>query len=384
MINYFWIEIKGKNPKRFLSKLLKLKINIADIKYEKDKILLKVSYEDYKNIKQIKTIYTIKIIKTSGKKKLLEQVIKYKIPLLTFIISVFFLLIISNFILFINIDTENKNIKKIIKENLQENNVTLYSKKKSYTKLKEITQNIKNNNLDNIEWIEINQKGVVLTVKVIERLSNNTNTNNNYKDIVASKNGYIKKIYSRKGEVLKNIDDYVKKGDIIISGNIFRNDKVVDRVKANGKVYAEVWYIVKLNDKLIHQEIAPKEVGKQKLILKVNKKEITFLTIPKKVITENKKNFFKNDIFSLYLKQEKNYQKETTKYKENDLTDILNKRAKNAINKNLKRDEYIIKQKTLKKYIKNGKMYIEVFFKTYEDISLEKDSVKIEEKVEEE
>lgn len=384
MINYFWIEIKGKNPKRFLSKLLKLKINIADIKYEKDKILLKVSYEDYKNIKQIKTIYTIKIIKTSGKKKLLEQVIKYKIPLLTFIISVFFLLIISNFILFINIDTENKNIKKIIKENLQENNVTLYSKKKSYTKLKEITQNIKNNNLDNIEWIEIDQKGVVLTVKVIERLSNNTNTNNNYKDIVASKNGYIKKIYSRKGEVLKNIDDYVKKGDIIISGNIFRNDKVVDRVKANGKVYAEVWYIVKLNDKLIHQEIAPKEVGKQKLILKVNKKEITFLTIPKKVITENKKNFFKNDVFSLYLKQEKNYQKETTKYKENDLTDILNKRAKNAINKNLKKDEYIIKQKTLKKYIKNGKMYIEVFFKTYEDISLEKDSVKIEEKVEEE
>lgn len=384
MINYFWIEIKGKNPKRFLSKLLKLKINIADIKYEKDKILLKVSYEDYKNIKQIKTIYTIKIIKTSGKKKLLEQVIKYKIPLLTFIISVFFLLIISSFILFINIDTENKNIKKIIKENLQENNVTLYSKKKSYTKLKEITQNIKNNNLDNIEWIEIDQKGVVLTVKVIERLSNNTNTNNNYKDIVASKNGFIKKIYSRKGEVLKNIDDYVKKGDIIISGNIFRNDKVVDRVKANGKVYAEVWYIVKLNDKLIHQEITPKAVGKQKLILKVNKKEITFLTIPKKVITENKKNFFKNDIFSLYLKQEKNYQKETTKYKENDLTDILNKRAKNAINKNLKRDEYIIKQKTLKKYIKNGKMYIEVFFKTYEDISLEKDSVKIEEKVEEE
>lgn len=384
MINYFWIEIKGKNPKRFLSKLLKLKINIADIKYEKDKVLLKVSYEDYKNIKQIKTIYTIKIIKTSGKKKLLEQVIKYKISLLTFIISVFFLLIISSFILFINIDTENKNIKKIIKENLQENNVTLYSKKKSYTKLKEITQNIKNNNLDNIEWIEIDQKGVVLTVKVIERLSNNTNANNNYKDIVASKNGYIKKIYSRKGEVLKNIDDYVKKGDIIISGNIFRNDKVVDRVKANGKVYAEVWYIVKLNDKLIHQEITPKAVGKQKLILKVNKKEITFLTIPKKVITENKKNFFKNDIFSLYLKQEKNYQKETTKYKENDLTDILNKRAKNAINKNLKRDEYIIKQKTLKKYIKNGKMYIEVFFKTYEDISLEKDSVKIEEKVEEE
>ena len=114
MINYFWIEIKGKNPKRFLSKLLKLKINISDIKYEKDKILLKVSYEDYKNIKQIKTIYTIKIIKTSGKKKLLEQVIKYKIPLLTFIISVFFLLIIlfsTLFIIAIN-DSNDKDHTK--------------------------------------------------------------------------------------------------------------------------------------------------------------------------------------------------------------------------------------------------------------------------------
>jgi len=40
-------------------------------------------------------------------------------------------------------------------------------------------------------------------------------------------------------------------------------------------------------------------------------------------------------------------------------------------------------QKTLKKTVKNGKMYVEVFFKCYEDIAMEKDIQKIEEKKEE-
>ena len=83
LIKYFWIEIKGINVKRMLNKLFKLKINISSIKYEKDRVLLKISYEDYKKIKQIKTTYQINIIKTCGKKKLLEDFTKYKVSIIT-------------------------------------------------------------------------------------------------------------------------------------------------------------------------------------------------------------------------------------------------------------------------------------------------------------
>ncbi len=58
-------------------------------------------------------------------------------------------------------------------------------------------------------------------------------------------------------------------------------------------------------------------------------------------------------------------------------------KAKNEILKTLEKDEYIMLQKTLKKKTKNGRMYIEVFFKVYEDIALEKDLQKIEEKKDE-
>ena len=384
MINYFWIEIKGKNVKRLLTKIFKLKINISSIKYEKNRVLLKVSYEDYKKIKQIKTTYQINIIKTCGKKKLLEDLTKYKVSITTFVISVFFVIFLSNFILFINIETYNTKIRNLIRDELKNNNLTIFSLKKDYNNLQEITSNIKNNNLDKIEWIELDQKGVSLNAKVIERVTNQKTNETGYKDIVAEKNGYIRAIYSRQGQVLKNIDDYVKKGEVIISGNIFRNDKPVAKVKASGKVYAEVWYIVKINKSLNYNKIKDEGKGYLKLTLNVNNHEITFLKIPKKVIVEDKNILFDNNQFKIYSKKEKTYKVEKSKYTEREITKILETRAKNEIIKGLEKDEYIILQKTLKKYNNNGKMYIEVFFKTYEDISLEKNIQKIETEKEEE
>lgn len=384
LINYFWIEIKGKNVKRLLNKIFKLKINISSIKYEKDRVLLKISYEDYKKIKQIKTTYQINIIKTCGKKKLLEDLTKYKVSIITFIISVFFVIFLSNFILFINIETDNIKIKNLIREELKNNNLTIFSLKKTYDNLNRITLNIKSNNLDKIEWIELDQNGVFLNIKVIERIANVKNRETGYKDIVAEKDGYIRKIYSRKGQILKNIDDYVKKGEVIISGNIFKGDKPVSKVRASGEVYAEVWYIVKLNKSFYYNKVTEDDKGYLKLVLNVNDKEITFLKLPKRITIEDKNILFDNNLFKLYLKKEKKYKIEKSKYTEYELQKILEKTAENEILKGLEKDEYKLLQKTLKKYNNNGKMYIEVFFKTYEDISLEKNIQKVETEKEEE
>lgn len=379
MINYFWAEIKGKNTRKFLTQILKLDINILDIKYQKNNILIKISYSDYQKIKKIKTTYQINIIKTCGKKKYLMNLKKYKISLITFIISVFFLCFISHFTLFINIDTNSDSLKQTISNNLEKEKITLYSLKKDYKSLNKISLNIKNNNKDKIEWIELDQKGVLLNVKVIERIDHIKNDKNDYKDIVAEKSGYIRKIESRRGQVQKNTYDYVKKGDVIISGNIIRNENIVSKVRASGKVYAEVWYIVKVNDSLNHKELVPKEKGNLSLVLNTNNKEIILFKLRKKIQSNKTSNIFKNDLLSINIKQEKKYTTKSKKYTSNNLKKILEVRAKKDILDTLEKDEYIIKQKTLKKYIKNGKMYIEVFFKTYEDISKEEDLKNIEE-----
>ncbi len=383
MINYFWVSIKGKNPKKLLGTFIKQKINMEQIKYSKDEILVKVSYEDYKKIKGIRTSYKVDIVKTSGKNRLWQLYQKNKVSLLVFVISVFFIIFMSNLILFINIESDNSKLKKDIIEELISNGITLYTPKKSYQKLKEVGTKIKNNNLNEMEWIELEQKGVTLHVKVIERLNKDNKETNDFKDIVASKNGYIRKVYSRKGQLMKNIDDYVKKGEVIISGNIFRNEKVAGKVRASGKVYAEVWYIVKINKNLSYTDAEEKTKGKESLKLKINNYKINIISIPRKIDLEKNSVLFKNNTFSLSLDKEKQYSLKKKIYKNIELQKILETKAKKEINKTLEKDEYIMSQKTLKKYTKNGKMYIEVFFRCYEDIAEERDIKEIVEEKDE-
>lgn len=377
LINFFWIEIKGKNLKYILSKIFKLDINILNIKYYDNRVLLKVSYDDYKKIKTIKTTYEINIIKTSGKKKFYDDFLKYKTTIISFIISVFFVILLSNFVFFIDIETSNNNLKNIIRKELNYNDITLFSIKKSYSSLNNIKTNIRNNHKDNIEWIEIENDGVVTKVKVIERIKRDINSDNEYKDIVAEKDGFIRKIYSNKGQLLKNIDDYVRKGEVIISGNIFRNDEVIDKVHASGKVYAEVWYVVKVNGDIKYQTLEENK-GYFKLTLKINSKEFDIFKIRKDVDSTKINKLFNNKFFSLYFENEKVYNKKEASYSDNELKKILEVKAKKSILDTLEKDEYITYQKTLKKTKENGKMYIEVFFKVYEDIAKEENIKEIE------
>ena len=363
--------------------MLKQGINIYSVKYKKGSIILKVSYEDYKKIRSLKTTYEVSILRTSGKRFIVDVINKYKVSILVFIISIFFILFLSGLILYINIETDNNNLKNSIKNELVKNEITLYSFKKNYSSLKNISKRIKDNNLDKIEWIEFNQSGVVLNVKVIERKNNKNKANNDYKDIVASRNGYIRKISSGSGEFLKNIGDYVTKGEVIISGNIFRNGEVVGKTKAEGKVYAEVWYIVKEEKSAYYNNMTEEKRGAKRLVLKVNNHNIRLLSIPKKVNVNERVVLFKNDLFKVYIEDMKKYKLDKQIYKREQLQKVLETKAKKEINKRLEKGEYIISQKTLKTEYKNGKMYIEVFFKVYEDIAEEKDIAQIEKKEDE-
>ena len=69
MFNYYEIEISGKYVKNLFSDIIKNKINMYDIKYMTNKIIFKVTYEDYLKIKTIKTTCNVNINKTYGKNK---------------------------------------------------------------------------------------------------------------------------------------------------------------------------------------------------------------------------------------------------------------------------------------------------------------------------
>ena len=375
MINYYLVQIKGKNPKRVLSIIFKLGIDIYDIKYYKNIITFKTSYTNYNKIKSIKTTYEISIIRICGINKIKCLFKRYRMSFIFFLFSIFIIVLFSNFILIINYETENSEIKSLLKEELNKNNITLFSYFKSYDKLQTIKNKIKKDNKSKIEWIELERNGVVLNVKVIERKDKNKNiTLNDSTDIVASKNGYIRDIYASSGEIIKNKDDYVKKGDIIVSGNIYRNNEVVARVKSKAFVYAEVWYLIKANMSYERDILSKDDNGKINLIINIFNKDLCLFKIDKNISNEKESLLFSNNLFSIKILNKKNTISTKKKYTDKELISILHNNIISSMNNSLGDNEYIIYEKVLKNYKENGKMFIEVFIKTYEDISLEKES----------
>ena len=68
------------------------------------------------------------------------------------------------------------------------------------------------------------------------------------------KDAIIKKIVASNGEIISNVNSYVKKGDIIVSGEIKHNEEIKKLVKAKAKVYGEVWYKVNITIPLTYYE----------------------------------------------------------------------------------------------------------------------------------
>ena len=384
MNNYYRISIKGKNVSHIFNRILSEKINIFDVLYKKESLKLNVSYEDFIKIKKLNTIYKIEIIDIYGIKKYKGIFSFYKLFVIIFAIFLILIFTYSKMIFKVSIDCQNEDLKNIIKDELKKNNLTIFSFQKDFNTLTKIKESIKNNNKDLVEWVEIEKDGVYYNISVIERKQEEKEADGTKHDIVAEKTGIIKDMYISSGEIRKNKGDYVSKGEIIVGANITKNEETKSVVDAKGKVFAEVWYRVKLNSNLKTKE---KVITGGKTSIKVNilDKEITLLKYKNKNIKHEKiKNLFTNNIFKIYIEKQYIYKEVLKKYSESELLKMLENKANEEITKSLGENEKILLQKTLKNSVSNGKMYVEVFFKVYEDIAEEKEYVPVVEEKQEE
>ena len=246
-MNYYDIKITGKDVKRFIRNLYKMHINFYNIKYLNKSVIIQVNHNDYLKIKDIKTIYKIEIVKYYGLARLKCFLHKYKLFLLILSIGFILFLGLTNIIFEVDINTNNNEIKEIISDELKKYGISKYKPVVSFEKKEKIKEMILKDYKDKIEWLEIKRIGTKYEVELEERKQNDTEVDYTPRDIVAKKNGIITKITSTSGEIIGKIDQYVKKGDVLISGSIHKKDDVVASVRAEGKVYAETWYTVTID-----------------------------------------------------------------------------------------------------------------------------------------
>ena len=304
------IKVTGRNVNNFIRKLIKNKINIVNtipISYKEVDII--INYNQLENINKIKSIYNIEIIKYYGKLNLLK-LLKKNIFIISFLIlGVTIIYFLSNVIFSIDIIHSNSKIIKLLENELSRYDIKKFSFVKSYKEIDEIENNILRNNKEDIEWIEIIRDGTKYIVRVEERIINKENDDGKKYDIVARKNAVVKYVIAESGEKVREVNTYVKKGDIIISSSITKpnNEKVEGTAK--GKVVGETWYTIDTEYPYYYNETLYTGNKKRVLVFNFINKRISFFDFDKyKSFDKDIKYIFKNNFLPVYLSYEYQYE----------------------------------------------------------------------------
>ncbi len=379
------IKIEGKNINNYIKRILKRKINIIKllpISYKETDIILK--YSEYQKLIKYKSTYKISIIDNYGKLKIKKIIKKNTILFVFFLIGISIIILLSNIIFSIDIIHEDKEIRSLMRKELYNNGIKKYTFKKNYQDLEIIEDKILEKNKDKLEWIEIKESGTKYIVRIEERKLNTKDEKFKYQSIISKKNAIITEINAISGEKVKQVNDYVKKGDTIISGYITYPDNTTKPTMAKGEVYGEVWYKINLDYPYIYQE--ENLTGKNKTIYVLNflTKRISCFDFKKfKSFKSKNKIIIKNNLSTINLTKEKQY--ELIVKDEVYPQDIAVNKAKDYITKKLKKDNPNIK-KIKKIYIiseeeKETTIKIDFFISAIENIG---ETIKIEAKKEEE
>lgn len=256
---YVTILVTGENPELFFQKLTNQGINTWDInKINESKCTGKIALKDIKYVKQTrrKTNYKISFIQRSGAPFLVKRYLKKREILLSFLLSIAFILFLSNIVWDIQIQGVTKDVEEKIEKQLNSYGIHRGSLIHRLGSTGKIQQNLLAD-VPDLLWIGVHKQGTTLFLEGVEKEIVERKEIEGPTNLIAAKNGVIEKMYISKGQAVVNVNDYVKKGDLLVSGVIetkVNDDEEEEEeeekgpstelVAAEGVITANTWYEV--------------------------------------------------------------------------------------------------------------------------------------------
>lgn len=381
--NYIKVIVEGKNVNNYIKWLISQKINIINLNVIRhNKLELIVSYKDYKQLDKYSKTYKVTILKKYGILKIFEVIKRNSFIFVSIILAIVFLYFLSNVIFSVDVVYNDQDVIEKIKDELKKYGIEKYKFKKDYTYLDKVKEEILSNNKDTLEWLEIIEDGTKYIVKLVERKQEESIDEYEYQSISTTKDAIITSIKASSGEKVKEINDYVKTDEVIVSGIMTKPDGTPIYTKARATVYGEVWYKVDIEYPYAYKE--EKVTGKSKEVFVINflNKKIPIFSYQKykefKVISNN---IIEDNILPISLSKEKQYEvivKEEIYTWEEAVSNAIEVSKKKLLDSNKKIIE-IKKVEILDKQTINSKIKLNLFISVIEDITKVVEVKKIEE-----
>ncbi len=276
IFGYITIEVEGYFIERFMNLCNQRKIFLWNLKRIHSTIMnVNIGINDFKKLKQIakKTKCRVKIKKKRGLPFLLQRYKKRKIFFALFLLILISIVVLSNFIWNIEIIGNEQIPSEEISQILEKSNFKV-GRCKIGINTKEVINQIRLER-DDIAWAGIEIRGTNATVKIVEAdLKPELISEEEYCNLVATKDGIITKITAQNGTPVVEEGEVVKKGSVLVGGWLEGKYTGTRYVHANGEVQAKVWYSEKVQIPL--KQMKKEKTGNEenKYSVKVNNFEI--------------------------------------------------------------------------------------------------------------
>ena len=188
-----------------------------------------------------KTLDNYEIIKTSGLLSNMLSLLKYKTTIIALIISILSYVSLSSRIWIVNITGDASSLIPFVEEKLKENNIKAGCKKLDVNTLSDIQNKVLYSSFNTIEYLSIKSSGCAIDVS-FRKKRNETQINKLKGNLYAKRDGMIKSFDLLSGEKVVDINDYVKKGDLLVKDVLLTDYNEEVYIGTFGRVFAYTWY----------------------------------------------------------------------------------------------------------------------------------------------
>lgn len=366
MNEYLKIKVTLFNYENFIKYCYDNTIELYNIKRNGKEVICTINNN---NLNKISKFYDVTIIKFYTKKYYYIKLRKNLINIFNIIYAIILFLFLSNIIVKVDINLENKELLNTLTKELDSFNIKRLSMKKDFKEISDIKNKVMDKLNNDIEWLEIENIGMTYNIKLELRKKNLEIIKNDRCHIIANKNGVVSKIVAESGDVITEKNSYVKTGDILISGNIMLNEENKNDICAKGKIYAERWYSVKLDIPTTIDNKIYTNKKRYNLLFEYDNRDYKIFKDRLNSYDENKYLIISLLGKKLYLLKDYEYILESKELDEEALNKRIDELVISKLDLSLADDEKILYKNVLKKEVINSRIIIEMFVTVEELIS---------------
>ncbi|KYG32034.1 sporulation protein YqfD [Alkalihalobacillus trypoxylicola] len=377
---YVRVTIDAPFPEHFVNRCLEEGIEIWKLKKIADKRLsFYMNLEDIREIKPILRQSEAKIRFSSrhGMPFLLKAMMTRAGFSVGLLLCISMLLLGTNMVWGIEIKGASPHVEVQLKKLVNEIGIKK-GKFQFQLPTEEQIQTIVTEQLEGATWVGVRKKGTTYEFEVVEQTLPERAELLSPRNLVSNKTAIIHDIFVKHGQALVEPNDFVKKGEVLITGLIGKDDKK-EVVAAEGVVRGEIWYESTVEIELTSMFTNLTGEKKEKSYVKFGDFAVPIWGFGQHQFDESQ-SFEEEHPFKLFKWESPiSYKKETIyetnpferTYTEEEAIEKGMERAKEDMLKRIPVNAEIIAEKVLHESIENGKVKLQIHYKVIEDIMIE-------------